>query len=146
MDPMTVDYSFQVVVSFGYLISCVASDLQVALALAPPLIIPFMLFGGFFLNSESVPSWLIWLRYLSWFMYSNEILVINQWDGVTFNCTRPADAPPEPCIPDGDGVFEFYGFDKDKYAFDFIMLAVLAIGFRLVAFFALLAKTYRRNK
>jgi hypothetical protein len=42
----------QVVVGFGYFISCVAPSLQVALGLAPPLIIPFMLFGGFFLNNQ----------------------------------------------------------------------------------------------
>ena len=39
-------------VSFGYFISCAAPNLQVALALAPTLIIPFMLFGGFFLNAS----------------------------------------------------------------------------------------------
>ena len=42
----------QAVVSFGYFISCAAPNLQVALALAPTLIIPFMLFGGFFLNAS----------------------------------------------------------------------------------------------
>ncbi len=36
----------------GYFVSCIAPNLQVALALAPPLIIPVMLFGGFFLNSK----------------------------------------------------------------------------------------------
>ena len=41
----------QVVVSFGYFISCLAPSLQVALALAPTLIIPFLLFGGFFLQN-----------------------------------------------------------------------------------------------
>jgi len=79
----------QVVVSFGYFISCLASDLQVALALAPPLIIPLMLFGGFFLQSSSIPDWLIWLKYLSWFLYSNELLMINQWQGVKFDCKLP---------------------------------------------------------
>jgi len=42
----------QVVVSFGSFIPCISPNLQVALALAPPLIIPIMLFGGFFLNSK----------------------------------------------------------------------------------------------
>lgn len=142
----------QVVVSFGYFISCVSPSLQVALALAPPLIIPVMLFGGFFLNSASVPDWLIWLKYLSWFLYSNELLVINQWDNVTIACNEdmlPAnhtDGKPLPCISNGDAVFQYYGFDKDNYAFDFYMLAVLAIGFRLLGFFSLLAKTYRKSK
>ena len=39
-----------------------------ALAMGPPLIIPFLLFGGFFLKNGSVPVYFQWLRYLSWFM------------------------------------------------------------------------------
>ena len=35
----------------GYLISCVSSNLSMALSIGPPVIIPFLLFGGFFLNT-----------------------------------------------------------------------------------------------
>lgn len=133
----------QVVVGFGYLISCIAPSLQVALGLAPPLIIPFMLFGGFFLNNQSVPNWLIWLKYLSWFMYGNEALVVNQWEGVkNITCNSAS-----PCImSDGDAVLQFYSYDKDNFTFDLIMLAVLAVSFRLAAFLILLAKTFRKSK
>ena len=53
----------------GYFVSCVASTPQVALAISAPMIIPVLLFGGFFLQNGSVPVYLDWLRYLSWFMY-----------------------------------------------------------------------------
>lgn len=70
-----------------------------ALSISPPLIIPFLLFGGFFLNSGSVPSYFKWLSYLSWFRYGNEALLINQWADVgpgeiqcnRLNATCPAD-------------------------------------------------------
>ena len=68
----------------GYFISCLASTPQVALAISAPLIIPVLLFGGFFLQNGSVPVYLDWLRYLSWFMYGNEALSVNQWYNVTF--------------------------------------------------------------
>lgn len=48
-------------VSFGYLISCAAGSENMALALAPTLIVPLMLFGGFFLNSGTVPAYFLWL-------------------------------------------------------------------------------------
>ena len=48
-------------VSFGYLISCAAGTENLALALAPTCIIPLMLFGGFFLNSGTVPKYFMWL-------------------------------------------------------------------------------------
>ena len=48
-------------VSFGYFLSCLAGTENLALALAPTCIIPLMLFGGFFLNSGTVPSYFVWL-------------------------------------------------------------------------------------
>ena len=41
----------QVVMSLGYFLSCVAPSADVALAIAPVLVIPMMLFGGFYLNT-----------------------------------------------------------------------------------------------
>ena len=73
--------------SFGYWISCLASSVKVASALSAPLIIPLLLFGGFFLNNGTVPVYFEWLRHISWFMYGNEALSINQWQGVKFNET-----------------------------------------------------------
>ena len=60
------------------MISCMAPTTDVALALSAPLIIPLMLFGGFFLEAGTAPVYLDWIRYLSWFNYGNEALTINQ--------------------------------------------------------------------
>lgn len=65
--------------SFGYAISCSCSSLSMALSVGPPLIIPMLLFGGYFLNNGSVPWYLTWVSYLSWFRYANEGLMVNQW-------------------------------------------------------------------
>ena len=40
----------QCAVSFGYFVSCLAATPQIAMAIAAPLMIPFMLFGGFYLD------------------------------------------------------------------------------------------------
>lgn len=79
---LTVILVANVSTSFGYFISCASSSTSMALSVGPPLIIPFLLFGGFFLNSGSVPKYFEWLSYLSWFRFGNEALLINQWDGV----------------------------------------------------------------
>nr|AHK05664.1 ATP-binding cassette transporter sub-family G 90506 [Tigriopus japonicus] len=129
----------QVVISFGYFISCVTPSLSVALALAPPLTIPIMLFGGFFLNFEAIPKWLGWLQYLSWFKYGNEILVINQWKGVALNCTERCN------FETGQDVIDFYNFNEDNYGFDIAMLVVMTILFRILGFLALLARTYQKQ-
>ena len=86
--------------------SCLASSTEVALALAPPLVIPLLLFGGFFLSNEDVPVYFDWLRYVSWFMYGNEALSINQWVGITFNDTE---CPNDICT--GEQILKKYQFN-----------------------------------
>jgi hypothetical protein len=45
------DLSGHVLYCTGYFLSCATPSLDVCLAISPVVIIPFMLFGGFFLNS-----------------------------------------------------------------------------------------------
>lgn len=135
----------QVVVGFGYMTSCLAPSLPIALAIAAPMLIPLMIFGGFFLNSSSVPTWLVWFKYIGWFLYTNELLNINQWEGVVLDTCPNGTVPIPPCYTSGDQVIKVLGFDKENYAFDFGMLAVLAVAYRLIGFVVLLAKTYRRT-
>lgn len=82
-----------------------------ALSIGPPLIIPFLLFGGFFLNSGSVPVYFTWLSYLSWFRYGNEALLINQWKDVgdgEIICTRQNAT----CPANGQVVLQTLNFDE----------------------------------
>jgi len=128
-------------VSFGYMTSCVSSNVNVALAITAPSIIPFMIFGGFFLNSGSVPSWLMWLQYLSWFNYANEALSINQWQNVDFiNCTGQV-----ACPPNGTVVLQQLGYDEDNFNTDIGGLAGLVVGYRIIAFLILLLKAHRHQ-
>ena len=57
--------------------------------------VPLLLFGGFFLQSESVPTYFIWLKYISWFYYGAENLYVTQWEeaGACFALTPPKDMP-----------------------------------------------------
>ncbi|KAF2358413.1 ABC-2 type transporter [Trinorchestia longiramus] len=126
--------------SFGYMVSCVANNLNMALAMAVPLVIPLMLFGGFFLNNGSTPDWLSWVRYASWFSYGNEALLINQWRSVEVipssgNYTR---------FPSGEAVLKFLNFDQGSIFIDVCCLVLLLLLYRTLAFLGLLSKTFRR--
>ncbi|GLV36000.1 white [Carabus blaptoides fortunei] len=128
--------------SFGYLISCASSSVSMALSIGPPIVIPFLLFGGFFLNAGSVPVYFEWLSYLSWFRYGNEALLINQWDGVdNITCTRSNST----CPRTGHIVLQALNFSENNFRMDLIGLALLILGFRLLAFLALLSKTFRQG-
>ncbi|XP_068245737.1 protein white isoform X1 [Palaemon carinicauda] len=129
-------------ISFGYMISCMARNLSVALAISAPFIIPLMLFGGFFLNSGSTPIYLTWFKYLSWFSYGNEALLLNQWQGVqSIACNMN-----QTCFPNGQAVLSFLHYENGSIAGNVIMLVVLIIVYRTLAFFALVAKTFRKQK
>lgn len=57
--------------SSGYalILGTIFSDKQLAVTLTPVLIIPFMLFAGFFVNQDNIPKFLIEFQYLSIFKY-----------------------------------------------------------------------------
>ena len=76
---------------YGYMISALAPTVEAANALAPPLMVPLLLFGGFFLQSDSVPPYFIWLKYISWFYYGAENLYVTQWrdTGACYGLSSP---------------------------------------------------------
>jgi len=160
-----------VATSFGYFISCLSSSLKIASALSAPMIIPLLLFGGFFLNNGSVPVYFQWLRYMSWLMYGNEALSINQWQGIKFdnpNCNMlngESDMPintsnstisvdslsnATSSIPiigqicTGEDILNNLNFNVDFFYRDIGCMFALMAGFRLLAYLALLRKTARK--
>jgi len=94
-------------------ISLTLSDIPVG-KITIPRIITFgklLLFGGFFLQSDSVPVYFIWLKYMSWFYYGAENLYVTQWENGG-HCVSGSDGIPqlrtpgslpagyeEPCVP-----------------------------------------------
>jgi len=127
------------------MVSCLASSVAVATALGAPLILPALIFGGSFINNSLVPIYLDWLRYLSWFMYSNEALSINQWSGFQFDACLGNTNSTNNQLCTGQEVLDRLSFDESFLVRDILGLVALLVGFRLVAFLALLLKTYRKN-
>ena len=65
--------------SYALIISTLFADKQLAVTLTPVLIIPFMLFAGFFVNQNNIPVWLIEFQYLSFFKYGYQALMLNEY-------------------------------------------------------------------
>ncbi|XP_011173151.2 protein white [Solenopsis invicta] len=137
-----VDLVANVSISFGYLISCISNNSTTALSVGPPVLIPFLLFGGFFLNTVSIPSYLVWFSYLSWFRYGNEALLINQWSEIdSIACTRSNVT----CPKSGRMILQTFNFKEEDLWLDIVCLFALIVAYRFLAFLALLSKT-RRSK
>lgn len=62
------------------------ADKQLAVTLTPVLIIPFMLFAGFFVNQDNIPWFLKPFQYMSIFKYGFQALVYNEYQDLTLDC------------------------------------------------------------
>ncbi|EAR86576.2 ABC-2 family transporter protein (macronuclear) [Tetrahymena thermophila SB210] len=63
----------------GYLCGCIFQNAQVSIAVTPMLLIPFMLFGGYYKNQGDYASWIGWIQYLSPFKYSFSAVAQNEY-------------------------------------------------------------------
>ncbi|XP_077978606.1 protein white-like [Glandiceps talaboti] len=129
-------------VSFGYMISTFSPSVSVALAIAPPLIIPLLLFGGLFLNTNDIPVYFIWLQYISWFKYTYECLEINQWEDITYIACPNNTAVP--CINDGETVLASLSFSVDNFMVNIYLTLALLVVYRLIAFVGLVLRSRRK--
>ncbi|TPX36852.1 hypothetical protein SeMB42_g07013 [Synchytrium endobioticum] len=75
--------------ALGILFACSFSSLPVALAAAPVILMPLMLFSGLFVNLNSIPVWLRWIQYLSPMKYGFEGMVKNEYSGIQLYCQGP---------------------------------------------------------
>ncbi|XP_015785595.1 protein white-like isoform X2 [Tetranychus urticae] len=140
---------------FGYFISSISTSLIVGLEVASPLISPLSLLGGTFVNNRTIPKWINWIKYFSWFYYSNEILTVNQWRDVThIDCDFETPVPssivrvlPEVskgtlptgqgCLVNGKQVIASVGFKESNLKLDYWMLIFVIVIFRVLAYVAL---------
>jgi ABC-type multidrug transport system permease subunit len=61
-------------------------DDKTAAILGPVAFALMSLFGGFFLNIDSLPSYISWLQYLSLFKYAFAAIMQNEFRGLKFTC------------------------------------------------------------
>ncbi|RKP22687.1 P-loop containing nucleoside triphosphate hydrolase protein, partial [Syncephalis pseudoplumigaleata] len=96
--------------SIGVAAASFFSELSVALAVVPTLILPMMIFGGLFANVATLPVWIRWFKWLSLMKYGFVALAKNEFHGLTIGCGD--DVPAEACRPlDGHTVIANLGIE-----------------------------------
>ncbi|KAL4445845.1 hypothetical protein ABPG77_009044 [Micractinium sp. CCAP 211/92] len=87
---------------------------KLAFAVAPGITVILMLFGGFFVATDSIPAAIRWICYLSHLYYAFQGLVINNFAGRTgWSC---ASAQDPACTITGDQIISRLGFgDKPRW-------------------------------
>lgn len=90
-----------------------------------------LLFGGFLLNSQTMPASVGWIKHLSIFSYAFEILMTNELRGLLLTF----DAPGYPAVPVyGDVFLKTLGMDYANRYYDLIALALIAFSLQILAF------------
>lgn len=73
--------------SLGLLIGSIVKDARSVSSVTPAIVLPFVLFSGFFKNQSNLSNWIGWIQYISPFKYgfssfvSNEVLYKNSLIG-----------------------------------------------------------------
>ncbi|OQR90706.1 ATP-binding Cassette (ABC) Superfamily, partial [Achlya hypogyna] len=130
-----------VATALGYMVSCVAKNADVANIIGILILLPCVIFGGLFLNSDDIPVYLKWAEFLTPLKYGFRGMSRAFWSTVT---AIPCDAG-RPCTArSGADVLASLGLQDHTLAYDAAFLLWINALYRLVALAALYAKLYKR--
>jgi len=129
---------------FGLIIGIIAKDVGSGTALVPIVIIPFMIFSGFFVNSNNVPDYFIWCQYVSFLSYAFSAVVYNELHGEVFTCNTDEQVPDvnNPgqfvCrIPDGETELGLLNFENTNVGENIGILIAMYSFYRILGFIIL---------
>ena len=123
----------------GIAVSAGAKNEKVALAIAPAITVILILFGGFYANQDTIPSWLSWIKYLSHLYWAFMALVINNFAGRQgWKC--PEGSEPG-CTLSGDQILNTLEFNANELWLGFVGLIALIFLYNGVGYILL-----RRSK
>jgi len=111
------------------------SELESALVALPLLLLPFIIFGGLFANTSSLPIWIRWLQWASPLKYAYTALMQNEFNGVTFNCPPNAVVGGPQCPQaTGDAVVETYNAVTGGIPFNMLIVLAFWLGLWALAY------------
>ncbi len=133
--------------SMGLFLSVAIPSMQIALILAPPLTLFFMIMGGFYIPLNNFRPWIKWLSWLSFARYGYSALLLNEFYGRDIPCaggpTSIAIGNTGECPLPGDSITSSLGITgvSTSYWFNIGMIIALQVAFRVGSYYVL-----RRSK
>ena len=132
--------------SLGLFLSILIPSMAIALVLAPPITLFFMIMGGFYIPFESMHPGIRWASWLSFARYGYSSMLINEYGGRDITCASDEGqdaaisigATGECPVP-GEDVLSSLGIEgiSANYWFGIGILVVLQVAFRVASYIAL---------
>lgn len=101
----------------------------------------FFLFSGYFIAQENIPSYWIFMHYLSLFKYPFESLVINEYGGKGSN--KCLEILRDHCILYGNGYLKQQGLEESQKWTNMAVMLGFVLGYRVLCFLILWFRCYR---
>lgn len=129
--------------SMGMLISTAFEDYNVVLTVAPLILLPLFLFSGILVNSNELPVYFNWIKYISPPYYAYTGTMETQFSGPFPNCDSVRDNYP--C--NGDQILKLLGVATTfSIGVNVVFIILLWFSFTMAAYLVLVIKTRLRFK
>lgn len=87
---------------FGFLLGAAIATKEVLNIMLPVIVVPTMLFSGFFVNQDNVPYFLKPFEYISIYKYSYQAFIQTEYQGLELECMSDKTPPQLRCSPEED--------------------------------------------
>jgi ABC-type multidrug transport system permease subunit len=118
--------------AMAVMLGCSVEDAKLATEMLPILFVPQMLFAGFFVAPDLIPSWLQWAQYVCSLTYAVRIALVEEFNG----CGSEGSQALENC----QRLINDTKADPDETFWNWLVLVGLFIFFRLLALYILRQK------
>ena len=127
---LTAILTYNACTGFGYVLGTSVSDKNVAVILTTLVVVPMMLFAGFFVNQKQMIALIRPIAHISIFRYGYQAMVINEFTDADLDCAKETN-PIKSCDPLGD-------FDSpDTLEYSLGAMGVFWVGCYGISFFIL---------
>jgi len=112
---------------YGLCVSTFVPRMEVAMAFIPILVVPFMIFAGFFINPQNIPVYYYEFEYTSLFKYNYQAAVQNEFTDLQLYCMQQI----PPCDPLAQSGF------NESITLCIVSLAIIGVVVRVIALIGL---------
>eukprot|EP00762_Andalucia_godoyi_P005895 ANDGO_06916.mRNA.1 ABC transporter G family member 22 len=111
-------------------LAAVSKTVDVGNLLASIVITIFVSVGGFVTQSDQIGWWFYPFKYTSFFLYAQEALSHNEFQGATFTCSETA------CISTGQQALDTFGYTVLSLTGDCMVLLGMMVFYRIIGYIA----------